>query len=70
MWKAASQRAIRAIYGSVPMEKAPHLSAGLCQAEIAEMAVAQVLVVSQPPPWPGVLLYQSQNKRETPEITP
>jgi len=38
----------------VPVEKAPHLSAGLYHAEIAEIEVAQMIVVSQPPTWPWV----------------
>ena len=58
--KAALQRAFRAIDGSVPVEKAPHLSPGLCQADIAETEVAQMFVVSQPPTWPWVLMYPSR----------
>ena len=46
----------RAIYGSVLVERAPHLHAGLCGAEAPEIEVAQVLVVSQPPTWPWVVL--------------
>ena len=42
-------RAIRAINGSAASEEASNIHAGLCEAEIAEIEVAQVLVVSQPP---------------------
>jgi len=59
---------IRAIYGSVLVERAPHLHAGLCRegAETSGIEVAQVLVVSQPPTWPWVLLYSSRKNGETP----
>jgi hypothetical protein len=46
--------------GSVPVKKAPQLSAGLCQAEIAKIAVAQMLLVAQPSTWPWVLFYLSK----------
>jgi len=55
-WKAAPQRAIRAIYGRVLVERAPHLHAGPCGAEAHKVEVAQMLSVSQPPTWPWLLL--------------
>jgi hypothetical protein len=54
--EATPPRAIRAINGSVASEEASNIHAGLCEAEIVEIAVAQVLVVSQPPPWLWLLL--------------
>jgi len=47
--KATPQRAIRAIYGSVAVEKAPHLHADPCQTRVVAAKVAQVHVVSQLP---------------------
>jgi len=47
--KATPQRAIRAICGSVAVEKAPHLHADPCQARVPAVEVAQVHVVSQLP---------------------
>jgi len=47
--KAAPQRAIRAIYGSVAVGKAPHLHADPCQARVPAVDVAQVHVVTQLP---------------------
>jgi poly-D-alanine transfer protein DltD len=40
-------------YGSVALENAPNLHAGFSQAEMRKRQEAQVLVVSQPPPWPS-----------------
>ncbi len=57
---------IRAINGSVPVEEASHLHARLCGAEAPEKEVAQVLVVSQSPTWPWVLLYSSRKNGEAP----
>jgi len=47
--KATPPRAIRAIYGSVAVENAPHLHAGPCEARVPAVKVAQVHVVSQLP---------------------
>jgi len=47
--KAVPQRAIRAIYGSVANEKAPHLHADPCQARVPAAEVAQVHLVEQLP---------------------
>ena len=47
--KAAPQRAIHAIYGSVAVEKAPHLHADPCQTRVPAVEVAQVHVVSHLP---------------------
>jgi len=47
--KATPQRAIRAIYGSVAVEKAPHFHADPCQTRAVAVEVAQVHVVSQLP---------------------
>ncbi len=47
--EATPQRAIRAIHGSVAVEKAPHLHADPCQARVPAVEVAQVHVVSQLP---------------------
>jgi len=58
----------RAIHGSVPVERASHLSAGLYHTEIAEIEVAQVLGVSQPPTWPWVVFYLSRKNGETPKM--
>ena len=41
---------IRAIDGSVPVEEAPNLHAGPCQAEMAEIEVAQNALCSTAPP--------------------
>jgi len=65
--KATPQRAIRAIYASVLVERAPHLHAGLCGAEVSEIEVAQVLVVSQPPSWPWLLVDWLRKNGGTPE---
>lgn len=67
-WMAATQRAIRAIHGNVPVKKGPQLSADLCQAEMAKIAVAQMLVVSQPSTRPWVLFYLSPKNGETPAL--
>jgi len=47
--EATQQRAIRAIYGSVAVEKAPHLHAGPDEARVLAIEVAQVHVFSQLP---------------------
>jgi len=47
--EATPQRAIRAIYGSVAAERAPHLHADPCQTRVPAEEVAQVHVVSQLP---------------------
>jgi len=47
--EATPQRAIRAIYGSVAIENAPHLHADPCQTRMPAVEVAQVHVVSQLP---------------------
>jgi len=47
--KVTPQCAIRAIYGSVAAEKAPHLHADPCQTRVVAVEVAQVHVVSQLP---------------------
>jgi len=44
-----SLKHFRAIYGSVAVEKAPHLHADPCQARVVAIEVAQVHVVSQLP---------------------
>ena len=47
--EATPQRAIRAIYGSVAVNKAPHLHAGPSGARVPALKVAQMHVVPQLP---------------------
>jgi len=50
MASCSTKEHIRAIYGSVPVEKASNLHAGLCRAEMAEIEVAVNALCSTTPP--------------------
>ena len=61
--KAAAQRAIRAIYGRVPFEKASNLHAGPCDAEMRKDRLLRCSLFLSLPFWPLLVFLLSDCSR-------